>query len=123
MSQVMNVVQLLNFQQAKEHKEWRDSMKEEYYSIMKNETWELTKLHESKVPIGPKWLLKSKFNANGSIDKYKSRLVTKGYSQKERIDYEGIFAPIAEVNNIILIIALATKHNRKLHQLDFKFDF
>jgi len=54
-------------------------MKEEYDSIMKNETWELIELPENKVPIGSKWLYKTKFNAYGSIDNYKARLVAKGY--------------------------------------------
>jgi hypothetical protein len=123
MTQVMNVVEPLNFEQAKDHKVWMDAMKEEYDSIMKNETWELTKLPENKVPIGSKWLFKSKFNVDGSIDKYKARLVAKGYSQKEGIDYEDTFAPVAKMNTIRLMIAMATKYNWKLHQLDVKSTF
>lgn len=78
MSHVMNIVEPLNFEQANKHKEWRDAMKEEYDSIMKNETCELIELPKNKVSIGSKWLFKFKFNANGSIDKYKSRLVANG---------------------------------------------
>jgi len=48
MSQVMTVFEPLNYEQAKNHKEWVEAMKEEYDSIMKNETWELTKLPETK---------------------------------------------------------------------------
>jgi hypothetical protein len=123
MTEVMNVIEPLNFKQANEHKEWRDAMKEEYESIMKNDTWELTKLPKNKVPIGSKWLFKPKFNVDGSIDKYKARLVAKGYSQKEGIDYEDTFAPVAKLNTIRLMIALATKHSWKLHQLDVKSAF
>ena len=82
MSQVMNVVEPSSYDEAKEYEEWRNAMNEEYNSIMKNDTWELTELPKNKVPIGCKWLYKSKFNADGSIDKYKARLVAKGYSQK-----------------------------------------
>lgn len=82
MSQLMTIFEHLNYEPYKDHKEWVDAMKEEYDSIMKNETWELIELPENKVPIGSKWLYKTKFNANGSIDKYKARLVAKGYSQK-----------------------------------------
>jgi hypothetical protein len=91
MSHVMNVVEPVNYEQAKEHEEWRNAMNEEYDSLMKNQTWELVELPENKVPIGSKWLYKSKFKADGSIDKYKERLVAKGYSQKEGIDYDDTF--------------------------------
>lgn len=80
MSPVMNVVEPLNFEQAKEHKEWRDSMSEECDAIMRIQTWELVDLLENKVSIGSKWLYKFKFKADGSIDKYNARLVAKGYS-------------------------------------------
>ena len=73
--------------------------------------------------MGCKWLYKTKFNANGSIDKYKARLVAKGYSQQEGIDYEDNFAPIAKLNTIRVLIALATKNIWKIHQLDVKSAF
>jgi hypothetical protein len=123
MSHVMNVVEPVNYDQAKEHEEWRNTVNDEYDSLMKNQTWELVELPENKVPIGSKWLYKSKFKADSSIDKYKARLVAKGYSQKERIDYEDTFAPIAKLNTIRVLIALATKNNWKLHQLDVKSAF
>jgi hypothetical protein len=100
-----------------------DAMKEEYDPIMKNETWELTEFTGNKVPIRSKWFLKSIFNLDGSIDKYKPRLVAKGYSQKEVIDYDDNFAPIDKTDTIILMIAMATKYNWTLHQLDVKSTF
>jgi hypothetical protein len=62
-----------------------DSMKEEYDSIIKNETWELKKLLENKIPIGSKWLFKYKYNVDGSIAKYKTRLVSKGIERRNRL--------------------------------------
>lgn len=111
MSNIMNVEEPIDYEQAKQHEPWINAMNDEYASIMKNQTWELVELPENKVPIGSKWLYKMKFKADGTIDKFKARLVAKGYAQKEGIDYEDTFAPVAKLNTIRLLIALATKHN------------
>ena len=118
MSQVMNVVEPSSYDEAKEYEEWRNAMNEEYNSIMKNDTWELKELPKNKVPIGCKWLYKSKFDIDGSIDKHKARLVA-----KEGIDYEDTFAHVAKLNTIRIMITLATKYNWKMHQLDVKSAF
>lgn len=57
-------------------------------SKIRNATWELTEFPKNKIPINSKWLLKYKFNVDGTIDKYEARLVAKGYSQKEGRNYE-----------------------------------
>lgn len=98
-------------------------MKEEYESIMKNKTWDLVELLEGKEPIGCKWLYKPKFKVDGSVDKYKIGYVGKGYSQKEGIDYEETFSPVAMLNTIRMLITFATKHHWSLHQLDVKYSF
>jgi len=61
-------------------------MKEEYEYIITNKTWKLVELPKGKELIGYKWLFKPKFKVNGSVDKYKARLVAKEYSQREGID-------------------------------------
>lgn len=81
-AQVMSIDEPYNYEEAKDHKEWMNAMQEEYDSIMDNGTWELTELPTNKIPIGSKWLFKTKFKSNGTIDKFKPRLVAKGYSQK-----------------------------------------
>ena len=123
MSNIMNVEEPIDYEQAKQHEPWINAMNDEYASLMKNQTWELVELPENKVPIGSKWLYKLKFKADGTIDKFKARLVAKGYAQKEGIDYEDTFAPVAKLNTIRLLIALATKHNWNIHQLDVKSAF
>ena len=70
---------------------WKRNMNQYF-----KKTWDLVELPEGKQPIGCKCLYKPKFKTDGSIDKYKARLVTKGYSQKEGIDYEETFTPIAK---------------------------
>jgi hypothetical protein len=80
-------------------------------------------LPKYKNPIGCKWIYKPKFKEDGSIDKCKSILVEKGCSQKESIDYEKTFSPVAKLNTIRMLIPLATKYHWKLHQLDVKYSF
>jgi hypothetical protein len=73
--------------------------------------------------VSSKWLYKIKHVADGSIEKYKARFVARGFSQKEDIDYEETFAPVARYTSIRTIIALATKMKWKLHQMDVKTTF
>ena len=98
-------------------------MNEEYNSIMRNKTWDLVELPKDKVPIGSKWLFKSKLKEDGSIDKFKEILVSKCYSQQEGIDFEETYELVAKLNTIRLLVSLATKHNWRIHQLDVKYSF
>nr|GFB86050.1 reverse transcriptase [Tanacetum cinerariifolium] len=98
-------------------------MEEEIKSIEKNDTWELTTLPKGQKAIGVKWVYKAKKNAKGEVEKYKSRLVAKGYKQKHGIDYEEVFAPVARLETIRMIIAIAAQHKWKIHQMDVKSAF
>jgi hypothetical protein len=73
--------------------------------------------------VSSKWLFKIKHVADGSIEKYKARFVARGFSQKEGIDYEETFAPVARYTSIRTIVALAAKMKWKLHQMDVNIDF
>eukprot|EP00253_Pinus_taeda_P031834 PITA_31834 len=98
-------------------------MYEEIESINRNHTWDLVEFPEGKTPIGCKWLYKPKINVDGSIEKLKARLVVKGYSQQEGIDFDETFSLVAKLNTIRMLISLATKHKWQLHQLDVKSAF
>jgi hypothetical protein len=97
------------FQEAIQRREWADAMTEEYQSIMKNEVWEIVPRLKNKDVVSSRWLFKIKHVADGSIEKYKARFVARGFSQKEGIDYEETFAPMARYTSIRTIIALAAK--------------
>jgi hypothetical protein len=84
-------------------------MTKEYQSIVKNDVWEIVSRPKSKDVVSSKWLFKIKHVADGSIEKYKVRFVARGFSQKEGIDYEETFAPVARYTLIRTIIAPATK--------------
>ena len=83
-------------------------MTEEYQSIMKNDVWDIVPKLEGKSVVSSKWIYKIKHATAGSIEKYKARFVTRGFSQKERIDYEETFAPVAWYTSIRVIMALAS---------------
>ena len=68
-------------------------------------------------------MFKSKFKSDGSIDKFKARLVAWGYAQNEGADFEYTFAPVDKLNTIRFLVALATKHKWKIHQFDVKSAF
>jgi hypothetical protein len=98
-------------------------MVEEYQSIMKNDVWEVVPRPEGKSVVTSKWLFKIKHAADGSIEKYKARFVACGFSQKEGIDYDETFAPVARYTSIRTIISLALVLGWKLHQMDVKTAF
>ena len=74
-------------------------------------------------PIGVKWFYKKKMNAKGEIDRYKARLVVKGYKQKIGIDYEEVFPPVARMETIRLLISLAAQNKWSIFQMDVKSAF
>ncbi|KAE8727985.1 hypothetical protein F3Y22_tig00004899pilonHSYRG00012 [Hibiscus syriacus] len=113
----------MSFQEAVQEKKWRDAMDEEIKAIEKNDTWELTSLPKGHKAIGVKWVYKTKQNAKGEIERHKARLVAKGYSQKAGIDYDEVFAPVARLETIRLIISLAAQNKWKIQQMDVKSAF
>ncbi|CAM8953938.1 unnamed protein product [Rhodiola kirilowii] len=98
-------------------------MDAEIASIEKNDTWELTTLPVGKKSIGVKWVYKTKCRPDGHVDRLKARLVVKGYRQKPGIDYFEVFAPVARMDTIRMIIALAAQNRWKIHQMDVKSAF
>ena len=82
-------------------------MDEEIDAIERNETWELTNLPPKKQVIGVKWVYKTKCNAEGKIDRHKARLVVKGYKQQYGRDYDETYAPVARMETVCAVIALA----------------
>jgi hypothetical protein len=98
-------------------------MDSEINAIEKNNTWTLNELPEGAKKIGVKWVYKTKYNEHGDVDKYKARLVAKGYSQQHGIDYTEVFAPVARMDTVRMIIALAAQKNWIVYQLDVKSAF
>jgi hypothetical protein len=102
---------------------WRKAMREELTSIQDNKTWDLCELPKGHRPIGLKWVYKLKRNPSGDIVKHKARLVAKGYVQWQGIDFEDVFALVARLESVRLLIALAAQFAWKIHQMDVKSAF
>ena len=68
-------------------------------------------------------MYKIKYGADGSVEKYKARFVVKGYAQKEGIDYEETFAPVARYTSIRTVVSLAAQMGWEIHQMDVKTTF
>ena len=111
------------FEDAPKQKEWIDAMVEEYQSIIKNDVWKIVPRPKDKSMVSSKWIFKTNLSANSSIEKYKERFVARGFSQKEGIEYEEAFAPVARYTSIKTVLALAAKNKWKLHQMDLKTTF
>ena len=109
----------MSAKQALKDSSWKEAMDNEMESQKKNKTWELVTLEKSKVkPLGCKWVFTIKEDAEGKR-RYKARLVVGGHRQKYGIDYNETFSPVVKHNTIRILLALATKNNLEVHQMDF----
>ena len=90
---------------------------------MKNNVWDVVPRPKGKSVVTSKWIYKIKHVVDGSIEKYKARFVARGFSQKEGIDYEETFAPVARYASIRSIFSLAAVMKWKTHQMDVKTAF
>ena len=93
-------------------------MRAELHALEENGTWSLTTLLNGKQAVGCKWVYKLKFWVDGSLERHKTRLVAKGYTQQEDVDYIDTFSPVAKLVTVKLLLALATIHGWFLVQLD-----
>ncbi|CAI7910248.1 unnamed protein product [Closterium sp. NIES-53] len=104
--------------ESSDAEEWKKAMESELKSIEENGTWELVELPEGRKAITSKWLLKIKSDADGKIERYKSRLVAKGYQQKEKVDYKELFAPVVRPTTLRTLLAGAAIKGWVVKQMD-----
>ncbi|KAM1286047.1 hypothetical protein ACFX13_000129 [Malus domestica] len=104
-------------------KRWQEAMKSEMDSMYQNQVWTLVDPPEGIVPVGNKWVFKRKIGVDGNVETYKARLVAKGYRQREGIDYEETFSPVAMIKSIRILLAIAAYHDYEIWQMDVKTAF
>ena len=103
--------------------EWQKAINSEYQSLIKNNTWTVCDLPKGRKAISNKWVFKLKRKADGSIDKYKARLVARGFSQKPGFDYNETYSPVAKLVTLKILLAVANHKGMHIHQMDVKCAF
>jgi hypothetical protein len=109
-------------EQALEDPDWIIAMEEELNNFKRNEVWELVPRPKQNV-IDTKWVFRNKQDEFGVITKNKARLIGKGYTQVEGLDFRETYALVARLESIRILLAYATHHDFKLHQMDVKSAF
>ena len=104
--------------QSPKKDKWINAMEQELKSLKENKVWELVELPKDQKIIGSKWVYKLKSGPDGSIERYKARLVAQGFSQKYGTHYDETFCPVVRLESLRTMIALAVQHGLKLHQVD-----
>ena len=102
---------------------WKEAINSEVESILSNHTWKLVDLPPGNKPLQCKWIFKRKMKADGDIDKYKARLVVKGYKQREGLDYFDTYSPVTRITSIRMLIAIVAGYKLEIHQMDVKTAF
>ncbi|WVZ76332.1 hypothetical protein U9M48_024315 [Paspalum notatum var. saurae] len=102
---------------------WVNAMHEELENFERNHVWDLVESPSNYHPIGTKWVFKNKQGENGMVVRNKARLVAQGFYQKEGIDCEETFAPVAHLEAIRILLAFAASKGFKLPQMDVKSAF
>ena len=92
-------------------------------SLISNRTWKLVDLPPGCKTIDCKWVLRKKLKLDGSIDKFKAKLVAKGFKQKADLDFFYTFSPVTRITSIRLLITITAIFYLKIHQMDVKTAF
>jgi hypothetical protein len=104
--------------------EWKRAIDSEINSLNVNDTWK----HIENLPINAhaidsRWVFKTKYHADGSLNKFKARLVARGFTQRPGIDYDETYAPVVKFTTLRLILAIAAYQDMEIHQMDVKTAF
>ena len=98
-------------------------MKNELQALYDNGTWSVIKLPQGKKAVGSRWVYKTKFNSDGTVERHKARLVAHGFTKTYEVDYKETFAPVAKMNTVRVLLSLAVNQSWPLYQMDVKNAF
>jgi len=117
------IVEPSTYQEAARIPEWQLAMSKELAALDRTGTWDLVPLPSHAVPITCKWVFKIKTKSDGSIERYKARLVARGFKQTPGLDYDETFAPVAHMTTVRTLIAVAASCSWTISQMDVKNAF
>ncbi|CAI7915833.1 unnamed protein product [Closterium sp. NIES-54] len=104
-------------------KVWKQSMKEEYDSLLENETWDLCELPPGNKAISSKLIFRHKYGPDGELTRYKSRLVAKRFQQTKGKDFDYIFAPVGKGTTLRVMLGMAANRGWRIKQMDITTAF
>nr|GEV94040.1 ribonuclease H-like domain-containing protein [Tanacetum cinerariifolium] len=105
---------------ARRDSNWKEAMLDEYNALITNWTWVLVPSLAKGNVVHSMWLFKHKFHADGTLSKYKARLVANGQSQQQGINCDETFSPVVKLATIHTVLSLAVSRDWPIHQLDVK---
>jgi hypothetical protein len=120
---LMSTGEPCTFVEAEQDAAWQAVMQEEIDSVKRNQTWELADLPQGHRAITLKWVYKLKRNKAGDIVKHKTRLVAREFVQQEGIDFDEVFTPVARMESVRHLLALAAQEGWRVHHMDVKSAF
>ncbi|WZZ78411.1 hypothetical protein YC2023_098983 [Brassica napus] len=112
-----------SYEEAIMDKEWKESVGAEAGAMIKNDTWYESELPKGKKAVSSKWIFTIKYKADGKVERKKSRLVARGFTQTYGEDYIETFAPVAKLHTIRIVLSLAVNLGWGLWQMDVKNAF
>jgi hypothetical protein len=95
------------FSDADRYAVWHNAMCDEIAALRSNRTWSLVLFHSSMNVVGSRWVYRIKCRVDGSIERYKARLVARGFTQQEGIDYSETFSPVIKQATVRLVFFIA----------------
>ncbi|GKC42101.1 ribonuclease H-like domain-containing protein [Tanacetum coccineum] len=102
---------------------WQNAMRDEYTALIKNKTWTLVPRPPDTNIVRCMWLFRHKYLADGTLSRYKARLVANGSTQLEGVDVDETFSPVVKPGTIRTVLSLAASRHWPIHQLDVKNAF
>ena len=109
-----------NIEEALTDPDWVVSIKEELNQFEHQKVWKLVPRPKHRKVIDTRWVFRNKLDEKGTVTRNKARLVTKGFSQDEGIDYDETFAPVVGLEAIIMFLAFVAHSNFIVYQMDVK---